>query len=579
MANLSKIRREKMIGFINNLKEQHKSDDQLLMALGEIENELNSRKYGLVWEEHDENVDKAIVDSIPVFTDVPEREISIVEGEKYNFLLEGDNLHSLYLLEKTHKGRIDAIYIDPPYNTGKEDFIYNDKFVDAADGYKNSKWLSFMSKRLRIAQELLSNEGIIFISIDDNEYAPLKLLCDDIFGEQNVLSIHHIQVRYGNKNLNEKKDFQEVCEYVLIYAKDITKFEANKPSEEYSLDKFCHEIVELEPGEKTIIGGKKVEIFKNGQYQIIKHDEGNTKLLKATWASGSVVKGNTSGKYFETYIKPRKETDGLCTLYKVDGIGEDGLGFRYFTGPQKSSATQGLFYSGVPLDRLEEIQNGGSTKYRPIQNLYDFSPDFGNIRSEGGVPFNSGKKPVKMLKQLLNYHKSKDITVLDFFAGSGSTGHAVLDLNEEDGGTRNFILCTNNENKICEEVTFKRLQNVIFGYNGRKGISANLKYYKTDFISKDTEFLSDALLEHIKEMVQLEHGIKIDNKNYLIIIDENQADEVESSWEKHTDTKGIYISRNVLLSTTQNVKFSNVEMFIIPDYYFDFELKEVGETW
>lgn len=579
MANLSKLKREKMLAFINHLREQNKTDDQILIALGEIENEINSKKYGLVWEEHDENVDKALIDSIPVFTEVQEKEISLAEGEKYNFLLEGDNLHSLYLLEKTHKNKIGAIYIDPPYNTGKEDFIYNDKFVDMLDGYKNSKWLSFMSKRLKIAKELLSSDGVIFISIDDNEYAPLKLLCDDIFGEQNCLSIHHIQVRYANKNLNEKKDFQEVCEYVLIYAKDTNKFGANKPSEDYSLDKFCHEVIELEPGEKTTIGGKKVEIFKKGQYKIIKHDEGDIKLLKATWASGSVVKGNASGKYFETHLKPRKDIDGLCTLYKVDGIGEDGIGYRYFTGPQKATATQGLFYSGVPLDRLEEIQNGGSKKHRPIQNLYDFSPDFGNIRSEGGVPFNSGKKPIKMLKQLLNYHKSKDITVLDFFAGSGSTGHAVLDLNEEDGGTRNFVLCTNNENNICEEVTYKRIQNVICGYNGRNGIAANLKYYKTDFISKDEEFLSDELLEHVKEMIQLEHGIKVDGKNYLIILDEEQGDEIERDWEKYTELKGIYISRNVLLTTSQNEKFSNIEMFIIPDYYFDFELKEVGETW
>ncbi|MFA5693564.1 MAG: site-specific DNA-methyltransferase [Acholeplasmataceae bacterium] len=579
MANLSKLKREKMLAFINGLKEQHKTDDKILIALGEIENEINSKKYGLVWEEHDENVDKALIDSIPVFTEVQEKELSLAEGEKYNFLLEGDNLHSLYLLEKTHKSKVGAIYIDPPYNTGKEDFIYNDKFVDVLDGYKNSKWLSFMSKRLRIAKDLLSNDGVIFISIDDNEYAPLKLLCDDIFGEQNCLSVHHIQVRYANKNLNEKKDFQEVCEYVLIYAKDTNKFEANKPSEDYSLDKFCFEIVELEPGEKTTIGGKKVEIFKKGQFEIIKHDEGNIKLLKATWASGSVVKGNASGKYFETYLKPRKDLDGLGTLYKVDGIGEDGIGYRYFTGPQKSSATQGLFYSGVPLDRLEEIKNGGSKKYRPIQNLYDFSPDFGNIRNEGGVPFNSGKKPIKMLKQLLNYHKSNDITVLDFFAGSGSTGHAVLDLNEEDGGTRNFILCTNNENNICEEVTYKRIYNVICGYNGRDGIAANLKYYKTDFISKDEEFLSDELLEHVKEMIQLEHSIKVDGKNYLLILDENQADEVEKNWSKYLDLKGIYISRNVLLTTSQNEKFSSVEVYIIPDYYFDFELKEVGETW
>lgn len=356
MANLSKIRREKIISFLEKIKNENKTDDEMLIAIGEIENEISSKRYGLVYEEHDENVDQIFVDNIPVFAEISEKEIHTCNG-KFNFLLEGDNLHLLYLLEKTHKGKIEVIYIDPPYYTGKEDFIYNDKYVDEQDGYKNSKWISFMSKRLEIAKTLLRDDGIIFISIDDNEYAPLKLLFDEIFGIQNCLSIHHIQARYANKSLNERKDFQEVCEYVLIYAKDANNFSANKPSEECSLDNFCYEIVELTSGTETIIGNKKVTIFKNGEYKIIKHKEGSMKLLKGTWASGSVVKGNASGKYFESYLKHRKSIDGLSTLYKVEEIGEDGLGYRYFTGPQKENATQGLFYSGVPLSRVAEINS------------------------------------------------------------------------------------------------------------------------------------------------------------------------------------------------------------------------------
>lgn len=578
MANLSKLKREKMLAFINSLKEQHKTDDKILIALGEIENEINSKRYGLVWEEHDENVDKALIDSIPVFTEVQEKELSLVEGEKYNFLLEGDNLHSLYLLEKTHKSKVGAIYIDPPYNTGKEDFIYNDKFVDETDGYKNSKWLSFMEKRLSIAKDLLSNDGVIFISIDDNEYAPLKMLCDDIFGINNCLSIHHIQVRYANKSLNERKPFQECLEYILIYAKNADIFDANRPVTEYSLEPFKFQITENTKPEIKIINGREVEIFRKGEWSI--NDVGaGIDNLKETWITGSIYSGTGHGLMYQRVVEPRLEEDGYGCLYKVYGLGEDGLGYRYFTGPQKLGATKGKMFTGVPLNKREDINNGGATKLGTITNFYDFSPDFGNIRSEGGVPFNSGKKPIKLIKQLLNYHKSKNITVLDFFAGSGSTGHAVLDLNREDGGTRNFILCTNNENNICEEVTYKRLQNVIYGYGGRKGIKSNLKYYKTDFISKDEEFLSDELLEHVKEMIQLEHSVKVDGKNYLLILDENQADEIEKNWSKYLDLKGIYISRNVLLTTSQNEKFSSVEVFIIPDYYFDFELKEVGETW
>lgn len=156
MANLSQQRRERMIAFLETLKEQHTDDDSLI-ALGEIEKELKSKKYGLVWEEHEEAVDIQMKTQIPVFTEVKEKEIYADENGAYNFLLEGDNLHSLYLLEKTHRGKIDVIYIDPPYNTGSKDFVYDDEFVVKEDGFRHSKWLSFMAERLRIAKKLISN--------------------------------------------------------------------------------------------------------------------------------------------------------------------------------------------------------------------------------------------------------------------------------------------------------------------------------------------------------------------------------------------------------------------------------------
>ena len=156
MSNLSKIRRDKMIEFLETLKEQH-SDDESLIAISQIEKELVSKRYGLVWEEHEEAVDVMMRDNIPVFTEVKEREICMVPGEDYNFLLEGDNLHSLHLLEKTHRGKVDVIYIDPPYNTGGKDFVYNDTCIDRTDGYRHSKWLSFMYERLVIAKKLMSD--------------------------------------------------------------------------------------------------------------------------------------------------------------------------------------------------------------------------------------------------------------------------------------------------------------------------------------------------------------------------------------------------------------------------------------
>ena len=575
-TNLSKIRRDKMLKTLSEIK-KNISDEETLNSLSLIENELTKKKYGLIWEEHEERVDKELETQIPTFEEIKDKEIMCNPNEKFNFLLEGDNLHSLYLLEKTYKEKIDIIYIDPPYNTGKEDFIYNDKIIDELDGYKHSKWLSFMERRIRIAKELLTKSGIILISIDENEEA---LLCDEIFGESNRLSTHHIKVRYDNKSLNEKNDWQPVMEYVYIYAKDKLSVKAKKPSENYNIDKFLYSFDELTNGQTIILGNKKVTIFKQGEWKINKAQKGSLNLLKETWASGSVLKGNTSGKFFDLYLSVRKTIDGLNCLYKVEGIGEDGLGYRYFTGPQKETSSRGKFYSGVPLERLDDLNNGTSKKYRPISNYYDFSADFGNIRQEGNTPFNSGKKPVKMLKELINYHKNKNATVLDFFAGSGSTAQAVLELNKEDNGNRQFVLCTNNENNICEEITYKRIKNVINGYGKYDALKTNLKYYRCTYIPRintENENLHNNLLINIKNLIQLENGIEIDDNKIRVYLDEEELDKFSTNKEELEVCEKVYISSDILLTSEQEEIFenNNIEVYIIPEYYFEDEIKEV----
>ena len=185
MSNLSQAKRKEMLDYISKLKEIH-NDDESIIALKEIENALTEKKYGLVWEQHSEKVDEMLKDNIPVFTEDEEKKILVDKDKDFNFLLEGDNLHSLKLLVKTHKGLIDVIYIDPPYNTKNREFIYDDCMIGEDDGYRHSKWLSFMAERLKIAKELLSEDGAIFINIDDNEHAQLKLLCDDVLGEDYI---------------------------------------------------------------------------------------------------------------------------------------------------------------------------------------------------------------------------------------------------------------------------------------------------------------------------------------------------------------------------------------------------------
>ena len=187
-TNLSKEKREKILNNIKIMRSKLQENPELLTTLNDIETELKRKKYGLVWENHEEKIDKELSDKIPVFEENKGLEIKLNPQKSTNFILEGDNLHSLYLLEKTHKNSIDLIIIDPPYNRGINDFVYDDNYIDRTDSFKHSKWISFMNKRLEIAKKLLKDNGVIFINIDDNEFAQLKLLCDDIFGEENFIS-------------------------------------------------------------------------------------------------------------------------------------------------------------------------------------------------------------------------------------------------------------------------------------------------------------------------------------------------------------------------------------------------------
>ena len=579
-TNLSKIRRDKMLNTIDEIK-NNITDEKILTSLSMIENELTKKKYGLIWEEHEERVDKELETQIPTFEEIKDKEIVSNPDEKFNFLLEGDNLHSLYLLEKTHKEKIDVIYIDPPYNTGSKDFIYNDKIIDDEDGYKHSKWLSFMNKRLQMAQRLLSNTGVIFISIDDNEIAQLKLLCDTIFNEINRISIHHVQVRYAEKSLADGKSVKPVMEYVLVYAKDINKFKLNLPKEEYTDASFLYEIEELSSGVIVKDGNVTMQVFKPGEWQIKKKNESSQNLLKETWVSGTIYSKMSYGQVVKRYIEPRYSSDGLGCLYKVIGRGDDGLGYRYYVGPSKKGSTRCKMYSGMPLSRVDEIKsNGGSFREVPISNLINYAADFGNIRHEGNMTFNSGKKPVKMLKELINYHPNKNAVVLDFFAGSGSTAQAVLELNKEDNGNRQFILCTNNENNICEEITYKRIKNVITGYGKYNPLKSNLKYYRCTYIPRintETEDLHNNLLINIKNLIQLENGIEIDDNKIRVYLNEDELDRFSTNEEELEICEKVYISSDILLTSEQENIFenNNIEVYIIPEYYFEDEIMEV----
>ena len=602
MPNLSQLKRQRMLAFLDKIKEEHKTDDEMLIALGEIANALISKKYGLVWEQHEEKVDVAMQTNIPVFTEVPEREISLVPDNRYNFLLEGDNLHSLYLLEKTHKGAIDLIYIDPPYNTGHEDFVYDDNYVAEEDSFRHSKWLSFMEKRLLIAKELLSEKGVIFIQISDIEVAQLKCLCDDIFGESNFLNIISVNMKNiaGASGGGEDKRFKKNCEYILVYAKSydfLPLFNGPYVYTEISdlIQRYIDEgkswkytTVLLDEGEKEYVGstvdgdGNDIKIFlrKNPKMLSVKQ------VAELEGISEKEVYKKYGVKIFQTTNAQTSIRTRVMDFRIENGITEDLLSIEYVpkTGKNKGRIYE-QFYKGDKCrlfvwlkDTSEEID--GELYKRDLQGTYwDMNGAMKNVTKEGSVEFSNGKKPVDLLKQIISLYPQDDITVLDFFAGSATTGHAVVALNAEDGGTRKFILCTNNENDICDTKTYPRLKNVAEGYGKYQALPFNLKYYKTDFVSRDEEYLSDALLEHMTEMIQLEHGVKIDGSNYIMVMSDEEADELQANWENYPDVKALYVSKNVLFTTEQCDLFANTDIYIIPDYYFNFELKEVGESW
>ena len=220
----------------HNHKKQKAYSEYTKEELLKIVEKLESRKkYGLIWDEEKvkEQFEKDAENALPVLKEISSKEITDKDPSKpVNILIEGDNYHALSVLNFTHQGKIDVIYIDPPYNTGQNDFKYNDEWIQADDVYRHSKWLSFMSKRLKLANTLLKDDGIIFISIDDNESAQLKLLCNEIFGEDNLLDTFYVQVRYADKSLNEKDHFQKLIEQVLVYAKSKRYFVPNKPKSE-----------------------------------------------------------------------------------------------------------------------------------------------------------------------------------------------------------------------------------------------------------------------------------------------------------------------------------------------------------
>jgi adenine-specific DNA-methyltransferase len=484
----------------------------------EVKKLKKRKKYGIVWdEEHTkERFEKEAEGNLPVLKEIQNKEIKTDENKSINILIEGDNFHALSVLNYTHDKSIDVIYIDPPYNTGSEGFVFNDKIVDSEDAYRHSKWLSFMNKRLKLARTLLKKSGIIFISINDIEIAQLKSLMDELFIEDNFVALLVWENKEGGGS-SDSKFFKIKHEYILAYAKNIDFLEIKG--------------VGIEDEDRYSLEDKHVK--ERGKYQLIKLNSASIQYSKSL---DYPIKAPDGTKILPSYGQKR-----ACWRWSKNklewGIKND------FVVIKKDKNRKWAVYTKQYLN----VDNEGNLlkrEKRPIGVIAKYSSTMATKQLEnmfGKKVFNY-PKPYQLIKYLLELSSDKNSIVLDFFAGTGTTAQSLLELNKEDKGNRKFILCTNNENNICTEVCYPRIEKVINGYIGyldkikHEGIKDNLKYFKTAFVEGEpTDKNKRKLVDQSTEMLCLKEdcfyelkagrGFKIfqNKEKYLGIIYDDDA--------------------------------------------------------
>ena len=470
------------------------------------------KRYGLVWEEKMEEVVERCKREAPILEPVKKMGVKSGKDERRHIMIEGDNYHSLQVLNYTHKGKIDVIYIDPPYNTGNKDFIFNDSFVDKEDTYRHSKWLSFMEKRLRLARDLLSRKGVIFISIDDNEQANLRLLCDSVFGEENFVAN---VIWNSRKSVSSDAIVSMNHNHTFLYAKkgDILRLCVNQEKRfklPVSDEKFSNP--DDDPrGPWAADPFEAAGVRSNLSYEIQNPKTGKVYLP---------VKGRHWAVSEERYVKL---LDDNRIVFGKSGQGKP-MRKRFLSEAIEKGATPKSIW-----DDVGTTTNGT----KELEEIF------------GEKNFNN-PKPVSLIKKVLQLSSCEDSIVLDFFAGSGTTGHAVMELNREDGGSRQFILCTNNENNngngdggIAESVCQPRIKKVMEGYkkngDGEKvaGLGGSLEYLRTAFVDvDDIGNVSDA--KRLKFTHQAGHVIALKENAFI----EEHRDEW---YQIFTDGAGKYV--------------------------------------
>jgi adenine-specific DNA-methyltransferase len=495
---------------------QKLSKEELLKLVEKQDAELDSKKYGLVWDREKEP-EKVVLDcenNLPILKRITKKEIKTNESDD-NIFIEGDNYHSLTVLNYTHKGKIDVIYIDPPYNTGKKDeWKYNDKFIDENDSYRHAKWLNMMEKRLELSKHLLKEDGVIFISIGEQEVANLNLLCGKVFRHENFLTL----IARISKTASDKGNhFAPSCDYVVCYAKNKANIDTSNFYDEVDEDLYTKEDKDGRYRDDIALYQSALDTRPNQRY-----------FIKCPDGSFVIPPGKSMPKEIKEGAKANPIKGDGVWRWSIDNGFKDKKHLLVFketkNSPLLNQNGKQAKYNIYTKSYLEERKDKGT---KPRNFLVD--KRFLNRRGSDylktlGLDF-PYSKPKELIDHLMRIaHIPQDAIILDFFAGSGTTGEAVLDLNNEDKGKRKFILCTNNEGQIAEEVCYPRIEKIVKGYVKKsknsekiKGLGGNLQYFKTDLIP----------VERIDNINDKQRHELTEKAGQMIAIKENTFEEVE----------------------------------------------------
>ena len=598
-TNLSQQKRAELLSKIDAIRAyiaaapQDENTGNLLSYLGDLTKELSGARYGLIFEEHREAIDDVLETNTPVLTEDAARFID--RGGEVNFLLEGDNLAALQLLRKTHTGRIDLIYIDPPYNTGHRDFIYDDSFVDANDTFRHSKWLSFMSKRLTLAKDLLSERGAIFISIDDHECAALKLLCDSIFDESCFVADIAWQRTYSTRN--NSKGIPVEIEHLLVYSKESNWNPNLLPRTENMDSKYKnpdHDIALW----RTDNAYAADAATHQGMVYAIQHPFTGKMLYPANglhWRYKQsdmleIMRGWCN--YELRDLHDAKKRAAVCGI-SVEDVRQDVLGIVLSESLEVSKTKAEAVYKRGQWPKYFFTRGGyggiakktylDTAKGKLPSNFWPYSEAGHTDKAKKEISQIFGDttafptpKPVRLIDRIITIASQPDSIILDFFAGSGTTGHAVLAYNAaHTGSRRRFILCTNNENNICQNVTYERIRRVIES----EGYPASLKYQVIEYIPIN-ELLyyeyADELLRHVRELVELENSVNFTrNAEIAIILTDEELANFIADAELFSQCRTLYLGHDVITDEEQEnlLQAHEIQVRIIPDYYYR-ELEE-----